>query len=97
MQNKCIGYCVHLAKVTYIPKNKFETLKWLPIKDRFNQAKNLTTFKYFSNQCPCLLNEVFKLGCRSSLRAANSYLKSTCPFQKTKTGQNVLSFISTSI
>ena len=35
-QNKCIQYCLELDKKTYISKNEFEILNWLPVKDRFN-------------------------------------------------------------
>ena len=33
-------------------QNKFETLNWLPVKDRFNQSINSIVFKYFTKQCP---------------------------------------------
>ena len=36
MQNKCIQYCLRPDKMTHISKNEFETLNWLPVKDRFN-------------------------------------------------------------
>ena len=35
MQNKCIRYCLQLGEMTHISKNEFETLNWLPVKDRF--------------------------------------------------------------
>ena len=79
-QNKCIRYCLHLDKMTHISKNEFETLNWLPVKDRFNQSINSTVFKYFTKQCPSYLHEVFKLACPNNLRTRNSYLKLICPF-----------------
>ena len=39
-QNKCIRYCLQLDKMTHISKRDFETLNWLPFKDRFNQSIN---------------------------------------------------------
>ena len=87
-QNKCIRYCLLLDKMTHISKNKFETLNWLPVKDRFNQSMNSMVLKYFTKQCPSYLNEVFESACPNNLRTRNSYLKLICPFRKTNTGQN---------
>ena len=47
-QNKCIWYCFQLDKMTHVSKNEFETLNWLPIKDRYNQSINSIVFKYFN-------------------------------------------------
>ena len=96
-QNKCIRYCLQLDKMTHISKNEFETLNWLPVKDRSNQSINSIVFKYFTKQCPSYLNEVFELACPNNLRTRNSYLKLNCPFRKTNMGQKALSFIGPSI
>ena len=71
-QNKCIRYCLQLEKMAHISKNEFETLNWLPFKDRFNQSIDSIVFKYFTKQCPSYLNEVFELACPNNLRARNS-------------------------
>ena len=96
-QNKCIRYCLQLDKMTHISKNEFETLNWLPVKDRCNQSINSIVFKYFTKQCLSYLNEVFELACPNNLKTRNSYLKLICPFRKTNMGQNALSFIGPSI
>ena len=93
-QNKCIRYCLQLDKMTRISKNEFETLNWLPVKDRFNRSINSIVFKYFTKQCPSYLNEVFELAC--SNRTRNSYLKLICRFKKV-TWDKTLSFIGLSI
>ena len=89
-RNKCILYCLLLDKMTHISKNEFETLNWLPVKDRFNQSINSIVFKYFTKQCPSCLNDVFELACPNNLRTRNSYLKLICLFRKTNMGQNAL-------
>ena len=71
---------MQLDEMTHISKIKFETLNWLPVKDRFNQSINSTVLKHFAKQCPSFLNEVFKLACPNNLRTRNSYLKLSCPF-----------------
>ena len=96
-QNKCIWCCLQLDKMTHISKNEFETLNWLPVKDRFNQSINPIVLKYFTKQCPSYLNEVFELACSNNLRTRNTYLKLICPFRKSNMGQNALSFIGPSI
>ena len=92
-QNKCIRYCLQLDKMTHISKNEFETLNWLPVKDRFNQSINLIVFKYFTKQCPSYLNQVFELASPTNLRTKNRYLRLICPFRKAIMVQNALSFI----
>ena len=62
-QNKCIRYSLQLDKMTHTSKNEFETLNWLPIKERFNQHINSIVFKHFTEQCPSYLNEVLELVC----------------------------------
>ena len=89
-QKKCIRYCLQLDKMTHISKNEFETLNWLPVRDRFNQSINLIVFKYFTKQYPIYLDEVLELACPNNLRTRNSYLKLICPFRKTNMGQNTL-------
>ena len=96
-QNKCIRYCLQLDKMTHISKKEFETLNWLPVKDRFSQSINSIAFKYFTKQCPSYVTEVFELAYSNNLRTRNSYLKLICPFRKSNTGQNALSFIGPSI
>ena len=83
--------------MTHISKGEFETLNWLPVKDRFNQSVNSVVFKYFTKQCPSYLNDVFELACPNNLRTRNSYLKLICPFRKTNMVQNALPFIVPSV
>ena len=72
-QNKCIRYCLQLDKMTHISKNEFETLNWLPVKDRFNQSINSIVFKYFTKQCHSYLNEVFELACLNKVKYISLY------------------------
>ena len=37
-QNKHIRFCLQLDKMTHISRKEFETLKWLPVTERFNQC-----------------------------------------------------------
>ena len=92
-QNKCIHFCPQLDKMSHISQKQFETIIWLPIKERYSQCINSIAFKYVDNQCPHYLNEVFMKAPESSSSLRNSYQKLQQPFRKTNTGQNALSFI----
>ena len=92
-----IRYCLQLDKITHLSKNEFETLNWLPFKDRFNQSINSIVFKYVTKHCPSYLNKVFELASPNNLRTRKRYLTLICPFRKTNMGQNALSFIGPSI
>ena len=79
--------------MSHISQKEFETIDWLPIKERYSQCVNSIAFKYFDNQCPYYLNEVFMKAPEPSSSLRNSYQKLQQPFRKTNTGQNALSFI----
>ena len=92
-QNKCIRFCLQLDKMSHLSQKEFVTINWLPIKERYNQCVNSIVFKYFDNQCPHYLTEVFMKAPESSSSLRNSYQKLQQPFHRTNTGQNALSFI----
>ena len=78
--------------MAHTSKKEFEIIIWLSIKERYNQCVNSIVFKYFDDQCPHFLNEVFIKASESSLSLRNSYHQLKQPFRKNGTGQNVLSF-----
>ena len=78
--------------MSHISQKDFETIYWLPTKERHSQCVNSIAFKYFDNQCPHYMNEVFMKTPESSSSLRNSYQKLQQPFRKTNAGQNVLSF-----
>ena len=45
LQNKCIRFCLQLDKMSHISQKEFETINWLPIKERYNQCVNSIAFK----------------------------------------------------
>ena len=53
---------------------------------------NLMAFKYFNEQCPSYLNEVFDLAAKSNFQLRSSFQKLKCPFRKTNNGQYTLSY-----
>ena len=86
-------FCLQLGKMSHIYQKEFETINWLPLKKDIIVHKS-TAFKYFDNQFPHYLNEVFMKARESSSSLRNSYQKRQQPFHKTNTGQNAFPFIS---
>ena len=38
LQNKCIRFCLQLDKMSHISQKEFETIDWLPVKERYNHC-----------------------------------------------------------
>ena len=58
--------------MSHLSQKEFETINWLPMKERYNQCVNSIAFKYFDNQGPHYLNEVFMKPPESSSSLRNS-------------------------
>ena len=84
-QNKCICFCLQLAKLKHLSHEEFEHLNWLPM--------NSVVFKYFNEQGPNYLNKVFDVTTGSNFQLSSSFQKLKCPFRKTNNSQNALSYI----
>ena len=74
-QNKCVGFCLNLDKMTHISQNGFEKLNWLSISDRINHCILSTTFKFVNDTGPNYFNEVFQCAAESNKTLRNDYLK----------------------
>ena len=59
-------FCLQLDKLRHISHEEFDRLKCLPVSYRFKQYVNSTVFKYFSEQRPNYMNEVFDVATESS-------------------------------
>ena len=92
-QNKCMRFCLQLDKLKYISHEECDRLNWLPVTYRFKQCVNAIVFKYFNEQCPNYLNEVFDVAIENNFQLRGSFQKLKCPFRKTNTGQIPLSYI----
>ena len=92
-QNKCMRFWLQSEKLKHISHEKFEHLNWLPVTYRFKQCVNTIIFKYFNEQCPNYLNEVFDVTVENNFQLRGSFQKLKCPFPKTNTGQLALSYI----
>ena len=60
---------------------------------RFKQCVTSMIFKYFNEQCPNYLNEVFDVATESDLKLRSGFQKLKCPFRKIQNGQYTLPYI----
>ena len=79
--------------MTHISHKEFETLKWLPVTERFNQCINSIVLEYVDNQCPNYLNEVLQTAPEKNIQTRGSFLKLKCPFRKSNAGKMALFYI----
>ena len=79
-------FCFQLDKLKHISHEEFDHLNWLPMTYRFKQCVNAIVFKYFNEQCPNYLNEVFDVAIENNFQLNGSFQKLKCPFRKTNTG-----------
>ena len=73
MHEKLVKLMQVQFKIAHMPQKEFKTIKWLPMKQRFNQ------YRYFKKQCPHYLNKVFVKTTKPSLSLRNSYHKHKLP------------------
>ena len=81
LKTKCMRFWLQLDKLKHISHKEFQLLNWLPVTYRFKQCANSIVFKYFNEEYPSYLSEVF------------SFRKLKCPFCKTNNGQFGLSYL----
>ena len=86
-------YAFLLAVDKHISHEELECLNWLLVTYRFKQYINSMVFKYFNEQCPNYVNEVFDDATESNLQFRGSFQKLKCPFWKTNNDQYALSYI----
>ena len=67
--------CLLLDKLKHISHEELERLNWLPVTYRLKQCVISIVFKYFNEQCPNYLNEVFDIATWSNFQLRNSFQK----------------------
>ena len=81
------------VKLKHIFHEEFKHLNWLPVTYRFKQCVNGIVLKYFNEQCPNYLNEVFDVTVENNFQLRVSFPQLKSPFCKTNTGQLTWSYI----
>ena len=96
-QNKCIRFCLLLGNREHIGFEEFEKINWLNINDRFQQCLSVSAFKFFNNECPTYMSDIFLPVTNRRVSTRNSFLKLDQPFRKTTQGQSSLSYIGPAV
>ena len=52
-------FSLQLDKLKHVSHEEFERVNWLLVTYRFKKCVNSIVFKYFNEQCPNYMNEVF--------------------------------------
>ena len=97
IQNKCIGFCLQLDSRSHIGINEFEQINWLPVSERFNQFICSNAFKFFSENCPLYLYDLYKLSGQDQINTRSSVLELKHPSRSMCFGQNTLSYLTPTI
>ena len=93
-QNKCIRFCLQLDNRHHIGVNEFKKINWLPVGNRFQEIINVHVFKFFTNNSPEYMKDLFKTQePRSNLETRRSYLKLSQPSVKTNSGKKCISYL----
>ena len=90
-QNKCIRFCLGLGNRTHLGTKEFEKINWLPTKERFEQMVSVNIYKFFNNDAPAYMKEIFHpVNMVHNTRRAKHRL--ILPHRKNNRGQKCLSF-----
>ena len=95
-QNKCIRFCLLLNSRKHIGFDEFENINWLNVNDRFKQSLTVSVFKFFDDQSPSYMSDIFMPSGNGRASTRNSFHKLSQPFRKTTQGQNTISYIGPS-
>ena len=97
IQNKCIRFCLQLDSRRHIGIKEFEQLNWFPVFERFNQCICSNAFKFFNENCPPYLYDLYKPSGQDQINTRSSVLKLKHPSWSTCSGQNTLSYLTPTI
>ena len=91
-QNKCIRFCLYLENREGIRYKHFKEINWLPISDRVDQFIAVSAYKFFNNQAPIYMEDVFKKQSTNRSSRFTHESKLYLPLRKHDYGQNCLSY-----
>ena len=86
-QNKCTRFCLHLGNRKGICYKHFKEINWLPISDRVDQFIAVSAYKFFNNQAPIYMEDVFKKQAKiKNSKSCNNFKHSvkSCFFENLK-------------
>ena len=90
-QNKCIRFCLNLNNRASVDNTKFIEINWLRVEKRYEQCVCTLIFKYFQNNVPEYIHDIFtKNMTKYNTRNSNMLKRPPC---KTSKGMKAISYI----
>ena len=97
IQNKCVRFCLQLDSRRHIGIKEFEQLNWFPVFERFNQCICSNAFKFFNENCPPYLYDLYKPSGQDQINTRSSVLKLKHPSRNKCFCQNTLSYLTPTV
>ena len=95
IQNNCIRFRLQLDSRSQIGIKEFEQIIWLPVSKRFNQCICSNAFKFFNENCPLYLYDLYETSRQDQINTSSSVLKLKHSSRSTCSGQNTSYLTST--
>ena len=90
-RNKCIQFCLNLNNRASIDSTKFIEINWLRVEKRYEQCVCTLIYKYFQNNVPEYIHDIFtKNMTKYNTRNSNMLKRPPC---KTSKGMKAISYI----
>ena len=90
IQKKCIRFCLQLESRSLIGIKEFAQIDWVPVSEMFNQCICSNAFKFFNENCPLYLYDLYKTSGQDQINTRSSVLKLKDPSRSTWSGRNTL-------
>ena len=90
-QNKCIRFCLNLNNRANVDNTKFIEINWLRVEKRYEQCVCTLIYKYFQNNVPEYIHDIFtKNMTKYNTRNSNMLKRPPC---KTSKSMKAISYI----
>ena len=91
-QNICVKFCLQLDKKSRVGVAEFKEIYWLNINDRFSQCVLSNIYKFFNNESPEYINEIYFPAEPSNLNTQLSFQRLKQRLRKSNKSLNSASY-----
>ena len=97
IQNKCIRFCLQQGSRSHTVIKEFEQINQHPVSKSFNECICSNAFKFFNENFPLYLYDLYKPSGQDQINTRSSVLKLKHPSRSMCSGQNTLSYLTPTI
>ena len=90
-------FCFQLQSRSHIGIKELEQINWLPVSGRSNQCICSNAFKFFYDNRPLDVYDLYKPSGQDQINTRSSVLKLKHPSRRTYSGQNILSYLTATV